>query len=204
MSDRDRKIEDLAEAVQAFCRALDPPEEALVHLEETPRKVAELWMDHFMEGYSTTPARVLEKTSPGPDGSMVIMRDLDFYSICPHHFLPSHGRAHLAYESTGTLAGFGTMAKLVNACSHRLMLQEEVTQFIADSLFNELGARRAACCIEAVQLCLLVKRKNMAGKVVTMAFAGDFTDQERLEISSLIKPDKTDGNCEVNFSCSGF
>ena len=179
---------NLKKAVASFCRGLELPHDATRLFKETPDKVARLWIEHFTEGYRMDLGRILGRPSRGPDGSVIAVRDLDFYSMCPHHLLPSHGRAHIAYISTGRLAGFAALAKLVDACGHRLILQEEASQMVAQALIDHLGAKAAACAVEAQHLCLIVRGRSRQSRVETIAFAGQASRKERQELLALVRP----------------
>jgi len=179
---------NLKKAVASFCRGLDLPHDATRLFKETPDKVARLWVEHFTEGYRMDLGQILGRPSRGPNGSVIVVRNLDFYSMCPHHLLPSHGRAHIAYVSSGRLAGFAALAKLIDACGHRLILQEEASHMAAQALVDHLGARAAACAIEAQHLCLIVRGRSRTSRVETVAFAGHASRKERAELLSLVRP----------------
>jgi len=88
---------------------------------------------------------------------------IDYHSVCPHHLLPSRGVAHVAYVPGGRVVGFGALVKLVDALAHRLVLEEDLAREIADALVRHLGARGAACLLDAEQLCMTVRGEKRAG-----------------------------------------
>lgn len=148
--------ERLERAVAAFLSAagLDPADPALV---QTPRLVAKAWASRFLDGYQKSPEEVLGETYPAPEGAgggMVVLTNLHFHSMCPHHLLPYTGRAHVAYIPSRRVVGFGRLGALVNCFAHRLILQEELVQQVARSLCRVLESPAAACVVEAEQGCL--------------------------------------------------
>ncbi len=168
----------IAPAVEALLRAvgLDPSDKDLA---ETPRRVAELWSTEFLSGYRMDPARILDEPVLGeasPDA--VIITDLSFHSLCPHHLVPFRGKAHVAYLPDGKLLGFGRIAQLVACFTQRLTLQERATHQIATALHELLPARGAGCVLEAEQLCLaLPGDRHDASRVVTSAFVGELRER---------------------------
>ncbi len=146
-------------AVKDFLVAagLDPNDANLV---ETPARVTEAWADEFLDGYAKSPKQVLAERFPvsqASDREVVIVSDLWFRSMCPHHLLPYSGRAHLAYVPGDHVIGFGRLSALLDAFAHRLVLQEELARQVATSLMTELGSQGAACILEAEQTCLRLR-----------------------------------------------
>ena len=146
-------------AVKDFLVAagLDPNDPNLV---ETPTRVTDAWADEFLDGYSKSPKQVLAERFPVSQASnreVVIVSDLWFRSMCPHHLLPYSGRAHLAYVPGDHVIGFGRLSALLDAFAHRLVLQEELARQVATSLMTELGSQGAACILEAEQTCLRLR-----------------------------------------------
>ena len=152
-----------------------------VHTGHTPRRVRELWERRLLGGYALDPAEVL---GPGFDDAredMVVVRGIAIHGVCPHHLVPFRGIAHVAYVPGGRLHGFGRIARLVDAIGHRLTYQEWMTRDIAEALVHHGKARGAACVIEAEQLCLLLGEDRRGDeRVYTQAFAGCFSDDDRL------------------------
>jgi len=108
----------------------------------------------------------------GPHG-LVGLRGIDVASMCPHHLLPSHGRATVAYVPGERAAGLGTIARVVHAAAHRLVLQESLGADIATAMVDGLGARGALCRLEMTHTCLAVRgERQAAARVDTLAFAG--------------------------------
>ncbi|WP_338873528.1 GTP cyclohydrolase I [Myxococcus stipitatus] len=149
----------MAEAVKAFLHAAGLPLDD-ANLVDTPQRVADAWCRDFLDGYSKTPEEVLGKTFPSPRGSsreLVVVTNLRFHSMCPHHLLPVTGLAHVAYVPGKQMAGFGRLSALVDCFAHRLILQEDLAREVASSLARVLGSPGTACVIEAEQACLRMR-----------------------------------------------
>jgi len=165
----------LAGAVGRFLDALALPPEVrgAADLEPTPRRVAEAWLEDLVDGYAGDPAAILAETLPTRGRDLVAVTGIDFHSVCPHHLLPSRGVAHVAYVPGGRVVGFGQIVRLVDALAHRLVLQEDLARQIADALVAHLGARGAACHLDAEQLCLTVRGERRArARTHAEAYAG--------------------------------
>jgi GTP cyclohydrolase I len=147
------------DAVERFLDALGLPSDVRgsPDLAETPRRVAETWLGELADGYRRDPAQVLAGAQPSRARDLVAVTGIDYVSVCPHHLLPSRGVAHVAYLPGGRVAGFGQLVKLVDALSHRLVLAEDLAADVAAALSRHLGARGAACLLEAEHLCLSVR-----------------------------------------------
>lgn len=149
----------MARAVEAFLGAAGLPLDH-EHLRETPQRVAEAWAEEFLDGYRTTPEEALGETFTAPPdsrGEMVVVTDLRFHSMCPHHLLPYEGRAHVAYVPGRRVVGFGRLSALVDCFAHRLILQEELAREVASALARVLGSPATACVVEAEQACLRIR-----------------------------------------------
>jgi len=130
------------------------------NLQDTPQRVAEAWVNEFLDGYALTPEQALGEAFPAPPGSsgeLVVVTDLRFSSMCPHHLLPYEGVAHVAYIPSKQVVGFGRLSSLVDCFAHRLILQEDLAREVASSLARVLGSPATACIIEAKQACLRLR-----------------------------------------------
>jgi len=164
-----------AGAVARFLDALGLPRAVRrsADLAETPARVAEAWLDDLVDGYRIAPASVLSGATPSKARDLVAVTGISYQSICPHHLLPSRGVAHLAYLPGGRVAGFGQLVRLVDALAHRLVLQEDLAREIAQALVVHLGARGAACVLDAEHLCLTARGARRVGtRAHSQAFAG--------------------------------
>lgn len=167
--------EGAAAAVIRFLDALGLPPEvrAGADLEGTPQRVAEAWLEDLVDGYARTPADVLAGAIPSPSRDLVAVTSIDFHSVCPHHLLPSRGVAHVAYLPGGRVVGFGQIVKLVHCLAHRLVLEEDLALQITEALVEHVGARGAACLLDAEQLCLTVRGERQArSRAHAEAYAG--------------------------------
>jgi GTP cyclohydrolase I len=175
---------DLEDAVERLLRAMGLDPKSDKELRDTPARVATFWQSEFLAGYRMDPAEILSDPVVGePDPDAVLVTDLSFHSMCPHHLMPVRGRAHVAYVPMGRLLGFGKIARLVTCFTQRFTLQERATHQIAQALMDHLPARGAGCVLEAEHLCLAIPGdKHEASRVLTTAFVGEL--QERPDLRS--------------------
>jgi GTP cyclohydrolase I len=160
------------------------------HTGKTAKRVRELWQTRLVNGYETNPAEALGTGFDDPRRDMVVIRNLSIHGVCPHHLLPFRGVVHVAYLPGGRLHGFGRIARMIDAISHRFTYQEWITSEIAEALMTHGQARGAACMIEAEQLCLLMGENRRGDeRVVTQSYAGEFeqSTQAREEFLSALK-----------------
>ena len=149
----------MATAVKDFLRAAGLPLSD-PNLQDTPQRVADAWVNEFLDGYALTPEQALGEAFPAPPdsaGELVVVTDLRFSSMCPHHLLPYEGVAHVAYIPRKQVVGFGRLSTLVDCFAHRLILQEDLAREVAGSLARVLGSPATACIIEAKQACLRLR-----------------------------------------------
>ncbi|KGV83545.1 GTP cyclohydrolase I family protein [Burkholderia pseudomallei MSHR3951] len=145
------------------------------HTGRTAQRVRELWQRRLLDGYEVDPAQALGAGFDDPREDMVIVRSIAVHGVCPHHLLPFRGVAHVAYLPGGRLHGFGRIARMIDAISHRYTYQEWITHRIATALVTHGQARGAACLIEAEQLCLLMGENRRGDeRVITQCYAGEF------------------------------
>jgi GTP cyclohydrolase I len=146
-------------AVRDFLRAAGLPL-GDPNLRETPDRVTEAWANEFLDGYGRSPSEILGERFPVSKASqreLVVVTQLRFRSMCPHHLLPYSGRAHVAYLPGASVVGFGRLAALVDLFAHRLILQEELARQVALALKVQLKSPATACVIEAEQTCLRLR-----------------------------------------------
>ena len=146
------------------------------NLKQTPARVTDAWIGEFLDGYVQDPAEVLGERFPvSGEGQeeLVVVTNLSFRSMCPHHLLPWSGRAHVAYVPGREVVGFGRLSKLVDVFAHRLVLQEELARQVCDALMTHLGSQGAACILEAEQMCLRLRGGHQREAVThAEAYAG--------------------------------
>jgi len=165
----------------------DPDREGLV---DTPARIARMYAELF-EGLCVDPKSLLKVKfeAPGHD-EMVILRDIPFYSICEHHFMPFHGVAHVGYIPDGRVVGLSKLARLVEAYARRPQIQEQLTGQVADALMEALEPDGVGVVIEAEHLCMTQRGvKKPGSRMVTSATRGLFRshDVTRAEFLSLVR-----------------
>ena len=161
-------------------------------LRETPRRIAEMYKEIF-SGIGQDPVDVLSVGFEENHQEMVILRNVPFYSMCEHHFLPFHGVAHIGYIPCGRIVGISKLARAVEIVARRPQLQERLTGQIADAVMVALEPRGVAVVIEAEHLCMTMRGiKKPGSTVMTSANRGIFREKQatRAEFLSLIRADK--------------
>jgi GTP cyclohydrolase I len=163
----------------------DPDREGL---NETPERVAKA-MQYLTQGYSQDARAILDSAKFHEDVSeMVIVKDIELYSMCEHHMLPFYGKAHVAYIPNGYIAGLSKIARVVDVYSRRLQVQERLTQQILTAIKESLNPMGVAVVIEASHLCMMMRGVSKQNSVTTTsAFFGEFEKNEtRSEFMKLI------------------
>jgi GTP cyclohydrolase I len=150
----------------------DPTREGLV---KTPERVRKSY-EHLMEGYKKDPKAILRNAIFHEDcNHMIIVRDIDFYSMCEHHMLPFFGKCHIGYIAQRKVYGVSKLARLVDCFSRRLQLQERLTQEIASSLMEPIAAEGVGVVVEAQHLCMMMRGvQKQNSKMITSAMLGSF------------------------------
>lgn len=197
MSDTSQELE-LAEAqpvdlprIEAAVREIlaavgeDPDRDGLL---ETPARVARMYAELF-SGLRTDPKPHLQKFFDEHCDEVVLIRDIEFHSMCEHHLLPFLGKAHVGYLPNGKVIGLSKLARVVEVVSRRPQVQERMTETIANLLETELDARGVAVVVEAEHTCMTIRGVRKPGSsCVTSAMKGVFrTDaSSRAEVMQLI------------------
>lgn len=147
-------------------------------LADTPRRIADMYLELF-EGLWLDPHEPLSVQFDEDHSEMVILKDIPFYSMCEHHFLPFHGQAHVGYLPNGRIVGLSKLARAVEIYARRPQVQERLTSQIADCLTDVLGAKGAGVVIEAEHLCMTSRGVRKPGaSMVTSAMRGKFREDE--------------------------
>lgn len=180
-------IERAEMAVRDLLMALgeDPDREGLA---DTPRRVAKMYRELF-SGVAADPAIHLKRVFSEQYDEVVLLRDIDFHSLCEHHLLPFHGRAHVAYLPNGRVVGLSKLARTVDAFARRPQVQERMTCQIADALMQHLDPKGVVVVVEAKHLCMKMRGvQKPNGTMVTSAVRGTFKESAaaRAEVMSLI------------------
>ncbi len=165
-----------ARAIDDFLRALGRDPAAEPALAGTGRRVADAWADEILDGYRVDPGELLRAESaplaPGAGAPLVVLRDSETSLMCPHHLMPAHGLATIAYAPGARLVGIGALARLVDAFAHRLLLQEEVGAAVVRALGEALGAEGALCHLRLRHACLSCRGERKRAWVETTNAAG--------------------------------
>ncbi len=175
--------------VESMLRRLgeDPTREGL---RRTPLRVAKA-MDFLTSGYSKSVEDVVSNAIFHEDGKeMVVVRDIEFYSLCEHHMLPFFGHAHVGYLPNGKVIGLSKIARVVDVFSRRLQVQERLTTQIADGLMQALGALGVAVVLEASHTCMMMRGvQKQKSSTITSAMRGTFesSSRTRAEFMSFIE-----------------
>ncbi len=187
MPSRDEKAAKLTKAFEDFLRAVDRSPGTYPELLDTPVNAATMWLDELLDGYQWNPKDILTGGSPSTDESgLVIVRDMFFHSICPHHLLPYHGFAHVGYVPGERIVGLSKISRLVDCYAHRLILQEDIGQFVANALVEHLGAQGAVCLLDSEQLCMVIRGVRKHGsRAVTASYAGSMTTDKSAKMEFL-------------------
>jgi GTP cyclohydrolase IA len=173
-----------AAAVSRFLDTLGLPRRARrdPEIADTPRRVAQAFLHDLLDGYREDPAAILGEAMPAPGRDLVAVTGIDFHAVCPHHLLPYRGLAHVAYVPGRKVVGFGQLARLVDCFAHRLVIEERLARQVARALVEHLGARGAACVLEAEQLCLTVRGERRRGaRAHAQCFVGAMQRDRRLQ-----------------------
>jgi GTP cyclohydrolase IA len=152
----------------------DPGREGLVN---TPLRVAKS-LAFLTQGYRTNLDEVINKALFTQDtGSMVIVKDIELYSMCEHHMLPFFGRCHIGYIPNGKVFGVSKLARLVDMYARRLQLQERLTEQISQQVMDSVGAKGVGVMIEARHLCMMMRGvQKQNSTMVTSSVLGVFRD----------------------------
>lgn len=181
----------LVELQQHYKRILEliepqPDREGLV---KTPLRVAKTMLD-FTSGYTIDPSAILKSAMFKEDYSqMVIVKDIDFYSLCEHHMLPFYGKVHVAYIPNGYITGLSKIARVVDAFARRLQVQERMTSQIKDCIQNTLQPLGVMVVVEASHMCMQMRGVEKQNSVTTTSdFTGAFRQAKtRQEFMNLLK-----------------
>ena len=163
----------------------DPEREGL---QKTPERIAKA-MQFMTQGYDLNANDILNSAKFHEDVSeMIIVKDIELYSMCEHHMLPFYGKAHVAYISNGWITGLSKIARVVDVYSRRLQVQERLTHQILNSIKESLNPIGVAVVIEASHLCMMMRGVQKQNSVTTTsAFTGEFEKQStRNEFINLI------------------
>jgi len=180
--------ERIARAVREIIEAIgeDAGREGLA---ETPRRIAQMYAELF-SGVHEDARSVLSTGFSESHKEMIILKDVPFYSLCEHHFLPFHGRAHVGYVPEGRIVGVSKIARAIDILARRPQMQERLTGQVEDAIMDGLAPDGVAVVIEAEHLCMTMRGVQKSGAVmITSAIRGGFRRRgvTRSEFLSLVQ-----------------
>ena len=169
----------LEEAVRTLLAEIgeDPTREGLAR---TPERVRRMY-DELTAGYHVDPDALINDACFSVDyDEMVVVRDIEFFSLCEHHLLPFIGKAHVGYLPKGRVIGLSKVPRIVDMYAHRLQVQERLTVQVADFLMERLEPKGVACVVEATHLCTMMRGvKKQEATMVTSSMTGTFRRDAR-------------------------
>jgi len=164
----------------------DPNREGLL---DTPKRIMKMW-DEIYSGYRKNAEDLLTVFDSDGYNQIVLLKDIEFYSMCEHHNLPFYGKAHVAYIPDGKIIGISKLARLVDMFAKRMQIQERLGQQVTDALMEHLKPVGAACIVEAQHMCMQMRGVDKQNSVmVTSSLRGAFMDNSsaRQELMHLLK-----------------
>jgi GTP cyclohydrolase I len=183
----------MEEAVRQILKFIgeDPEREGL---QDTPKRVCSAYK-HLMQGYTQNPDEIIKKAIFHEEcNHMIIVRDIEVYSMCEHHMLPFFGKCHIGYIAQDRIYGVSKLARLVDCFARRLQIQERLTQQIAACIKEPINAEGVGVVIEAQHLCMMMRGvSKQNSKMITSAMLGSFRTESdtRNEFLRLIGMERT-------------
>ena len=173
------KEQEFEQAVTKILELLgeDPNREGLI---KTPKRVTKA-LQFLSEGYHQNPKEILnEALFTTSNDEMVLVRDIEFYSMCEHHILPIIGRVHVAYIPNGKVVGLSKIPRIVNVFARRLQIQEQMTEQIADAILETIQPKGVAVVVHARHMCMEMRGvQKINSTTVSSALRGLFKSDER-------------------------
>jgi len=185
-------VDAMAAAMVEFLTAAGFESRDEEHLERTGSRVADAWVKDLLEGYEISPAEALGEPFGEEARDMVLIKDIEFFSSCPHHLMPYQGRAHIAYIPDGKVVGFSGVVRLLDCLAHRFTLQEWLCRDLTATLGEVLKPAGAGCIIEATPMCVFAHGVRRPCRITTTSFTGLFADDPSLRRDLLL----ASGACE--------
>ena len=185
-------VDELARLYKQALTILDKEPER-EGLEKTPMRMAKA-MKFATQGYDQDPVQIIKSALFHEDHhEMIIVKDIELYSMCEHHLLPFFGKAHIAYIPNDTITGLSKLARVVDAFSRRLQVQERLTMQIRDCIQEALNPQGVAVVIEARHMCMMMRGVQKQNSITTTsAFTGQFLKEPtRSEFLRLISASLT-------------
>lgn len=164
--------------------------------ENTPQRIEDFYKE-FFSGIYVNPYEFLQNTFDVPNNDLIIERNINFYSMCEHHFLPFFGKISVAYIPNGKIVGFGDIVKVIEAYAKRPQLQERMTDEIAETIYKALNCKGVYILIEAEHTCMTMRGvKKPGAKIITTGTKGIFAEDtmKRMEVLTLLKNNLGENN----------
>lgn len=164
--------------------------------ENTPQRIEDFYKE-FFSGMYVNPYEFLQNTFDVPNNDLIIERNINFYSMCEHHFLPFFGKISVAYVPNGKIVGFGDIVKVIEAYAKRPQLQERMTDEIAETIYKALNCKGVYILIEAEHTCMTMRGvKKPGAKIITIGTKGIFAEDtmKRMEVLTLLKNNLGENN----------
>jgi len=181
--------EKMAEAIRSFLEGVERPIES-EDLEKTPQRVADAWADDLVSGYAVDAEAELTWTEAPEGCGPVMVRRIEFSSVCVHHLLPFFGRAYVAYIPDRRLAGLSKIGRVVDAHARRLQTQERLTVAVVETLERVLEPRGVLALLDAQHTCMTLRGvRKESSRMTTLVGRGvyDREPETRREIVSLLR-----------------
>jgi GTP cyclohydrolase I len=173
------KNQELEETITKLLELLgeDPKREGLI---KTPSRVAKA-LQFLTNGYNQDPKEILNQALfTSSNDEMVVVRDIEFYSMCEHHILPIIGRVHVAYIPNGKVVGLSKIPRIVNVFARRLQIQEQMTEQIADAIVETINPKGVAVVVHARHMCMEMRGvQKINSTTVSSALRGLFKSDQR-------------------------
>ena len=187
-SEKEQLIDEIAQHYKKILELIgeDVEREGLI---KTPRRAAKALVD-ITRGYKQNPGEFVKSAMFEYAGSkVVVVKDIEFYSLCEHHILPFFGTVSIGYIPDGSMVGLSKLARVVDAFAHRLQVQERFTAEICDSLYENLSSKGVIVAVSAGHLCMKMRGVEKQGaNTITLEYRGDFENpQLREEFFRMIK-----------------
>ena len=164
--------------------------------ENTPQRIEDFYKE-FFSGMYVNPYEFLQNTFDVPNNDLIIEKNINFYSMCEHHFLPFFGKVTIAYIPNGKIVGFGDIVKVIETYAKRPQLQERMTEQIALTIYKGLKCKGVYVLIEAEHTCMTMRGvKKPGAKIITTGTKGIFAEDslKKMEVLTLIKNNSGDIN----------
>lgn len=179
------KLENVSANVKEILEEIgeDPKREGLIR---TPKRVAKAY-EFLTQGYNKDINKVLNGAIFEEEyDEMVIVKDIDYYSMCEHHLLPFYGKVHVAYIPDGKIVGLSKLPRIVDVFARRLQVQERMTQQIADTINDYLSPKGVGVICEGLHMCMMMRGVQKQNSITTTsAMRGIFKKDERTRIEFL-------------------